>query len=346
MDMAYFVSKGEMPREVVRQTVQRADLLIAIIGFRYGAVVPDDTTHSYVELELQAAAEAGIPSLVFMLSENTSGPVQLFFDKEHGARQVAFRTRLKDTGGYVVGVIDSSDSLETSILQALAELQYHVERQQRRPRSSSPITPSTPSNDRTTDRIFISHATADRLLVDHLIDFMVLAGVPEESLYYSAQRSTGTPTGLAFVEHVKRQLVDASLVIQVITETYLMQPFCLAELGAQWALDSRSFPIAVPPVTSAQVSGVLAGVQVSVLDEETVQELYGVLTGEVGLDLNAGLWNRAYRRILQDVPQLVAQLPPTPMVPRSVYDETRSRLESVTAEFTLLKARMPQESSE
>jgi uncharacterized protein DUF4062/TIR domain-containing protein len=329
IDMAYFAARDQKSSEAVRQAVRQSDIFIGLVGFRYGSRVRDMPETPYAELEYEAASDARIPRLIFILSEDTTGPADLFRDVEFGARQYAFRSRLL-TGSSTTVTVSSTDELETAVLHSLTMLEPIMSRAGHRPAGDSP------------QRIFISHATADRPLVDNIIDFMVFAGVPENAIYYSAQRSTGTPTGMAFVEYVKRQLKDASLVIQVITETYLMQPFCLAELGAQWALDSRSFPIAVPPVTSIHVSGLLAGVQVSILSDETAQELYGVLTSELGFNLSSTLYDRAYRRVLQDIPGLVAQLPPTPPVARALLEDSKRQLASVTAELNLLKARLQQ----
>lgn len=186
-------------------------------------------------------------------------------------------------------------------------------------------------------RIFVSHATADQLLLDHLVDFMVLAGVPERMIFYSSDRATGIPTGLAFGDYIRSQLTQATLVIQVVTATFLCRHYCIAELGAQWALGARSFPIVVPPLAASDVTGVLAGIQVADLAESSFEELRRLLIAEFDLDLPIGTWQRAYRHVFGGLPAIIAKLPPPPLVPRDEYDRVVLERDQARAEIARMR---------
>jgi Domain of unknown function (DUF4062)/RIP homotypic interaction motif len=121
VDMAYFASTDEPPADVCRQAVAQADALVLIAGFRYGSPVRDRPDHSYTELEFAAAADTGIPRLVFLLGEDTDGPAALFLDRQHGDRQHAFRQRLL-AEDLVASEVSSPAELETAVLHALLEL--------------------------------------------------------------------------------------------------------------------------------------------------------------------------------------------------------------------------------
>ena len=128
MDMAYFTAREDKPAAYCRQQVQRANVYVGIIGFRYGSPVRDEPHLSYTELEFAAAAEQGLPRLIFLLDEDAVLPLPRGYlsDPQHEDRQSAFRARVKDAGTMVQRV-DSPDRLEMLLFQALTALQQAPE---------------------------------------------------------------------------------------------------------------------------------------------------------------------------------------------------------------------------
>lgn len=104
-----------------RATVAGSDVFVLLAGFRYGTPVPDRPELSYAEHEFDVAGELGIPRLVFLLSDRVRGTARLFVDPRYGARQIAFRARLRDSGS-VTADVDSPDHAETVVAEALARL--------------------------------------------------------------------------------------------------------------------------------------------------------------------------------------------------------------------------------
>lgn len=121
VDMAYFASTDQPPADVCRDSVAGADALVLIAGFKYGSPTREHPEQSYAEFEFAAAGEAGIPRLVFLLSEFTDGPAGLFLDRQHGDRQHAFRERLL-TADLIVSEVASPEELETALLHSLLQM--------------------------------------------------------------------------------------------------------------------------------------------------------------------------------------------------------------------------------
>jgi hypothetical protein len=118
VDMRYFAARDGKPADYCRQRVRECGIYVAVIGFRYGSLVPD-TAVSYTELEFNEASAAGLPRLVFML-ETPDGLPGSLIDTDRGAVE-AFRERLR-SAGLMVRTFTSPADLELEVFHALTEL--------------------------------------------------------------------------------------------------------------------------------------------------------------------------------------------------------------------------------
>jgi hypothetical protein len=117
VDMRYFAARDGRPADYCRRRVSECEVYAAVIGFRYGSLVPGEAV-SYTELEFQAASDAGLPRLVFLLDETAQAAVL----SEAGHSSVEeFRQRLRHRG-LVVRTFRSADGLELEVFHALREL--------------------------------------------------------------------------------------------------------------------------------------------------------------------------------------------------------------------------------
>jgi hypothetical protein len=117
VDMRHFAARDGSPADYCQQRVRGCEIYVAVIGFRYGSVVPGEEV-SYTELEFQAASVVGVPRLIFLLEDAACPPG--LNDTDRGPVE-RFRQRLRDAG-LVVRSFTSGAGLELEVFHALSEL--------------------------------------------------------------------------------------------------------------------------------------------------------------------------------------------------------------------------------
>ncbi len=97
-------------------------------------------------------------------------------------------------------------------------------------------------------KIFISHSVRDSNEVREFINLLVLGmNIPKEEIF-SVLLCDSLPTGEAFSEKIKQEMLAAEKIICFITPNYLESKFCLAELGAAWIQNKKLVPILFSPL--------------------------------------------------------------------------------------------------
>ncbi|WP_202710991.1 toll/interleukin-1 receptor domain-containing protein [Sporosalibacterium faouarense] len=96
--------------------------------------------------------------------------------------------------------------------------------------------------------IFLSHSSADEDLVEEFV-YLLNAGmkIKSDNIYCTSIRGN-IPTGYSFIRHIKENINNATLTILLITESYVESYFCIAEMGAAWALSHDIYPIIFEPL--------------------------------------------------------------------------------------------------
>jgi WD40 repeat protein len=124
VDTAHFPARDEKPATYCQQRVLDCDVYLAVVGFRYGSLVPDRPDRiSYTELEFITATEHGLPRLIFLLDDGLDdGPYlpREFVDRDSTAIN-AFRFRLRNAG-LLARMVLTPEMLHGEVLHALYDL--------------------------------------------------------------------------------------------------------------------------------------------------------------------------------------------------------------------------------
>ncbi|MFC6091834.1 tetratricopeptide repeat protein [Saccharothrix lopnurensis] len=92
------------------------DLVVAVLGFRYGPTSREHPPVSVVEADLAEAERRGVPRLVVLLGEEVVGPAWLFADPETGFLQGLFR---RSWAGRADAVVSGPGALHRAVLDGV-----------------------------------------------------------------------------------------------------------------------------------------------------------------------------------------------------------------------------------
>jgi Domain of unknown function (DUF4062) len=196
VDMRYFAAREGQPAGYCRDRVRGCDVYVAVVGFRYGSVVPGEAV-SYTEVEFAEATAAGLPRLVFLLDEPGLVPAGLV-DADR-ALVDRFRRRLRDAGLVVRG-FTTADGVELEVFHGLTEL---VAGGPGRSRSTLPADLAVfVGRDKELDRIgaVVDAARAGGVVAIHAIDGMPGIGKTALTVHVAHRLAARFPDGRLFVD--------------------------------------------------------------------------------------------------------------------------------------------------
>lgn len=185
--------------------------------------------------------------------------------------------------------------------------------------------------------IFISHADCDKDIAEslcHLLSTGLNINIHEQ-VFCSSLPGSGIPAGHDFKEYIKSQIQTPRVVILIISKNYLIRQFCMAELGATWAKSHNAIPFIVPPVTYADMNGVLGNVQVlKINDAEKWNEALEVIKENVNIKFNQNQWERNRDKLVEQMESLVKKQKEVDLVDMKAHKAVQEKLAAANMELT------------
>lgn len=118
LEMSYFPAAPEDPVAHCRRQIARAQVLVSILGFRYGSRIASGGV-SFTEMEYRLASEAALPRLAFLLADDAEVPIAAFTDFESASQQSEFRNSILSAQDVTVKTFRTADELKAQLLQSL-----------------------------------------------------------------------------------------------------------------------------------------------------------------------------------------------------------------------------------
>lgn len=184
--------------------------------------------------------------------------------------------------------------------------------------------------------IFISHAATDKAIADRVVDLLNTAmGIDvQKAVFCTSLEGMKIPPGKDFKDFVKDQIQEPQIVVLLISQNYFASQFCLAELGASWAMSHRIIPFLIPPVTFDDMKAVLTGVHaLRIEDAAEWNEAFAVFREILKIDPNVNRWERKRDEHLESIVQLIKSQKPPPIVPLSKLAAAEKKLQAANEEI-------------
>lgn len=108
-------------------------------------------------------------------------------------------------------------------------------------------------------KLFISHSTDDKEIVDKLVALLEKLGVKKEQLFCSSISGYGIPQGSGdLYQYIRNEMSNDNLfVIMMLSKNYYSSPVCLNEMGAAWIKQSTYQSILLPGFDYPDVQGAI-----------------------------------------------------------------------------------------
>lgn len=177
--------------------------------------------------------------------------------------------------------------------------------------------------------IFISHAAADKPIIDEFVDLLQNGcDLQRKDIACTSIEGVDVGTGEKFVDWIQQNLKGARLVILFVTPNYLNSSFCIAEMGAAWALEKPVHPLLGPGV-NRNLGTVMLGLQTEKVDATGLTKLYDRvrdLFPEVSPDTSR--WNVKMKAFLKYADEQLPNLPKPRTALRGEVEQVQGELEA------------------
>lgn len=120
-------------------------------------------------------------------------------------------------------------------------------------------------------KIFVSHCSKDKYIVNKFVDLIKSIGVKNEQIYYSSYEETGSEYLEDCFDRIEQEFNENELlVIFMISRDFYKSEVCMAETGATWVLCKKNYiPVILPPYEYNNIRGVVRSTQNSLLLDST-----------------------------------------------------------------------------
>lgn len=170
-------------------------------------------------------------------------------DSEH---YHAFEQTIVDNRGFY---LDAKEDLEKEVSSGRSTLSAIIEAesltsQVQKEKTDCPIVIESEMNAKRvqTVKVFISHSSADKAIIDSFVDNVLIMGLglSKNEIAYTSNEVYGVAPGDDISKYIKDNIEASEIVLLMISDNYKQSEVCLNEMGAAWALEKNFVSVLLP----------------------------------------------------------------------------------------------------
>lgn len=207
----------------------------------------------------------------------------------------------------------ASNNINVDFLKdiALLKSKLQVELEKITTKNSKTISNNKPK------KVFISHASGDKLFVELFVNLLEDIGLSENEIVCSSIPGYGIPLGKDIYDWLSEQFQNYDLhIIFVLSKNYYNSVACLNEMGAAWVLKRKYDTVLLPKFVFSQIQGAINPKQIGIkLDSDFTElnqrlnELKDNLIKEFELKaLSASKWERHRNEFVNEIASVSAEI--------------------------------------
>lgn len=187
-------------------------------------------------------------------------------------------------------------------------------------------------------KIFISHSSKDKEIVDSFIDNILRLGIgfPIEEIFCTTSEGSGIKSGEDWRMAIKDSFNKANVIILIITPNYKGSEICQNEMGAALLSDKLTIPLILEPITFKSV-GVLAETkQIEKLTEEGLDYTHAALVGkfpDMKSKILISVWNSKKKKFMRETDEYLKKNPFPKILSQKEIKEIINKNETLTKDF-------------
>lgn len=144
-------------------------------------------------------------------------------------------------------------------------------------------------------KIFISHSTLDKDVIDTFIDKILVLGMNLEikDIACTSREDTGVKSGEDIRDFIKENITNCDYVLFMISDNYKNSEICLNEMGAAWATNKNVKPIIFPNIGFNSI-GWLYNIKRGIMldDSAALDSLYEEISEICEIKSRTSTWNK------------------------------------------------------